>query len=351
MKIKVFNKLYRRMIGLVTLVFVLLSLMLLFLLFLIFRTSIFNINISEHTYLIVICIGISLLLVSQGMAFFWSRRITKPIAEISEAVDKIAQGNFDVNIKDDGFKYEIKGLAENINKMTEELKSIEVMRSDFVSNVSHEFKAPLATIQGYVTLLSDKNLDEKKRDEYFRLLTESTSQISGLVDSVLRLSRLETQNILARPEEFSLDEQLRLVVLMFETQWSAKDLYLELDLPECKCVAQKDLLYQMWINLIGNAVKFTDNGGKIGVKIIDEDTDFIKVIIYDNGVGMSEDVKNHIFEKFYQGDESRKSQGNGLGLALVHKITELTDCKISVESAENKGTAFTVIVPKNQNKI
>lgn len=347
MKIKGFNKLYRRMIGLVTVIFALLIVLFLILLFLVFRTSIFNvnINISNHTFLIVICSIISLLLVSQGMAIFWSRRITKPIAQISEAVDNIAQGNFDSKIEVKGFKHEIKVLAENINKMAEELRSIEVMRSDFVSNVSHEFKAPLATIQGYATLLSDDNISEEKAREYLKLLTESTAQLSGLVDNVLKLSRIESQNIMAKPEKFSLDEQLRRVVLMYEQQWSEKDLYLDLDLPLCECVGQKDLLNQMWINLVGNAVKFTENGGKIGIKLSDNG-DAVKVVVSDDGIGMSEEVKKHIFEKFYQGDESRKSQGNGLGLALVKTIADLTGCTISVESELNKGTSFSVTVPK-----
>lgn len=347
MKLKVFNKLYRRMIFLVFFVFAMLVLLFLFLLFLIFRTSIFDIStISENTSLIVICSVISLLMVSQGMAFFWSRRITKPIITISAAVDEIAQGNFDVHIDDSKFKYEVKVLAENINKMTEELKSIEVMRSDFVSNVSHEFRAPLSTIQGYVTLLSDPKISEQQRNEYFSLLAESTGQLSGLVDNVLKLSRLETQNIKSKPVKFSLDEQLRRVVLMFEQQWSKKNLYLDLDLPECEIVGNKELFNQMWINLVGNAVKYTDCGGKIGIRLDASLKDYITVEIYDDGIGMTEEVQKHIFEKFYQGDTSRKSQGNGLGLALVKTAADITGSTIDVKSEPQKGSTFTVKIPK-----
>ena len=347
MKLKVFNKLYRRMIFLVFFVFAMLVLLFLFLLFLIFRTSIFDIStISENTSLIVICSVISLLMVSQGMAFFWSRRITKPITTISAAVDEIAQGNFDVHIDDSKFKDEVKVLAENINKMTEELKSIEVMRSDFVSNVSHEFRAPLSTIQGYVTLLSDPKISEQQRNEYFSLLAESTGQLSGLVDNVLKLSRLETQNIKSKPVKFSLDEQLRRVVLMFEQQWSKKSLYLDLDLPQCEIVGNKELFNQMWINLVGNAVKYTDCGGKIGIRLDASLNDYITVEIYDDGIGMTEEVQKHIFEKFYQGDTSRKSQGNGLGLALVKTAADITGSTIEVKSQPQKGSTFTVKIPK-----
>lgn len=347
MRLKVFNRLYRRMLFLVCFVFGLLVALLLFLLFLLFRTSLFDITtISENASLIVICAVISILLVTQSMAIFWSKRITKPISTISRAVDEIAEGNFEVSIDDSKFKDEIKALAGNINKMAEELRSIEVMRSDFVSNVSHEFRAPLAAIQGYVALLGDDSITESQRKEYYTLLAESTRQLSGLVDSILKLSRLETQNIISKPVKFSLDEQLRRAVIMFENEWSAKEIDLELDLPGCECTGNEELLNQIWVNLIGNAVKFTDKGGKIGVKIEDTGKYYIVVKISDNGIGMSEEVKKHIFEKFYQGDSSRRRQGNGLGLALVKSVAVHTNCRISVESEVGKGTTFTVKVPK-----
>lgn len=349
MKLKDFNKIYKRMLGLVSGAFVLLLLLFLFLLFLLFRESVFDVKIiSENTALIVISCVISVLLISQLAAVIWSKRITKPIAKISYAADRVAKGRFDSKIDTSGFMNELKNLGDNINKMTEELNSIEVMRSDFVSNVSHEFRAPLSTIQGYVTLLSNPSLSDEKKEEYFSLLQDSTRQLSGLVDNVLKLSRLESQNIMSKPDEFSLDEQLRRAVLMFEQQWSAKKLELDLDLPPCKFYGNEELLNQVWQNLIGNAVKFTQDNGKIGVKISDTGTGTLKVIISDSGIGMDEETQKHIFEKFYQGDTSHREKGNGLGLALVKTICRLTKSEISVESSPGKGSIFTVTLKENR---
>ena len=344
MKLSKYNKLYRRMLFLVFLVFGLLTILFLFMLFVLIRWFDFA-SVRQNTAIIIFCGVVSLSMVAQVATIFWSRRVTAPLAEISEAVDSIAKGDFEIQLEGGKFKDEIKTLAENINKMVNELKSIEVMRSDFVSNVSHEFKAPLATIQGYVSLLSDKNLPEDTREECYQLLAESTGQLSGLVDNILKLSRLESQNIIAQSKPFSLDEQLRRSVLIFENQWSEKNLYLELDLPQCECVGNADLLFQMWTNLVGNAIKFTDNGGKVGISLTDGEK-YAVVKIYDNGIGMTEEVKRHIFEKFYQGDSSHKAQGNGLGLALVKTVAEHYGCDISVESEPDKGTTFTVTVPK-----
>ncbi|MGN1479180.1 MAG: ATP-binding protein [Acutalibacteraceae bacterium] len=349
MKLKDFNKIYKRMLGLISAGFILLLLLFIFLLFLLFRESIFDVKlISENTALIVISCVISVLLISQLAAVIWSKRITSPIAKISYAADQVAQGKFNTKIDTTGFMDELKSLGNNINKMTEELGSIEVMRSDFVSNVSHEFRAPLSTIQGYVTLLSNPSLSNDKKEEYFSLLQDSTRQLSGLIDNVLKLSRLESQNIITKPDEYSLDEQLRRAVLMFEQQWSSKNLELDLDLPPCKFYGNEDLLYQVWQNLIGNAVKFTPDNGKIGVKISGEGTDTVKVTVSDSGIGMDEETQKHIFEKFYQGDTSHREKGNGLGLALVKTICRLTKSEISVESSPGKGSTFTVTLKENR---
>lgn len=298
--------------------------------------------IEPHTWLTAAAAVLSLLIISQFVALLWINRITKPAAQISKVVGQVARGQFDVRIDCSDFKNEMLDLGNNLNKMIEELNSIELMRSDFVSNVSHEFRAPLSTISGYVTLLSSPNTTEEKKNEYFELLRESTRQLSSLVDNVLKLSRLQSQNILPKKSTYSLDEQLRRAVLMFEMDWSEKELELDLDMPECEYCGNEEMLSQVWTNLIGNAVKFSHQGGKIGVKLDDSDPDYITVAISDTGEGMSEDVQRHIFEKFYQGDSSRKSEGNGLGLALVKGICQLTDSSISVESAPEKGSTFTV---------
>lgn len=347
MNLKSYNKLFRRILFLVSFVLAALILLFLMLLFLILRDEFFSVKlISENVSLVIIISIISLLIISQGITIYVSKRLIRPVRAISETVNEIASGNFDAKINPSDFKAEMRGLADNIDTMIKELRSMEVMRSDFVSNVSHEFRAPLSTIQGYVTLLSNPSISDEKRDEYFKLLTESTQQLSGLVDNVLKLSRLESQNIVEKKVNFSLDEQIRRAVLMFEQQWSEKELNLELDLPECEFYGVQNMTSQIWINLIGNAVKFTENGGTIGVKIDTSQSDKISVTVYDNGIGMTDDIKNHIFEKFYQGDTSRKSNGNGLGLALVNTIVHLLEYEITVESEIEKGSSFTVTMPR-----
>lgn len=347
MKLKSFNKLYRRTIAVVFAMFALTVLLFIFIIFLLARTNLFGEEIiSENTGLIVVACIVSLLLLAQGITIFWSRRINRPVEIISKAVNSVAQGNFDVQIDSSKFKSEMRNLADDLNKMIKELKSIEVMRSDFVSNVSHEFRAPLSSIQGYVTLLSNSELTEEQRNEYFSKLSESTRQLTGLVDNVLKLSRLESQNIVTETRAFSLDEQLRQAVLIFEQQWSQKNIWLDLDLPKCEYNGNEEMLNQMWTNLIGNAIKFTDENGEISISLDNSQKDFVFVTISDNGVGMTEDVKTHIFEKFYQADTSRKAEGNGLGLALVKTIADLTNSTVYVESEIGKGSKFTVNLPK-----
>lgn len=347
MKLKSFNKLYRRTLAIVFVMFALTVLLFLFIIFLLTRTSLFDREIiSENTGLIVVASIVSLIILAQGITIFMSRRFFKPIRIVSDAINRVAQGDFSVQIDSSKFKNEMKNLANDLNKMITELNSIEVMRSDFVSNVSHEFRAPLSSIQGYVTLLSNPTLDTEQRNEYFTKLSESVRQLSGLVDNVLKLSRLESQNIVSETKLFSLDEQLRQAVLMFEQQWSQKKIWLDLNLPECEYNGNEELLNQIWVNLIGNAIKFTDENGEIGISIDNTQKDFVIVTIADNGVGMSDDVKAHIFEKFYQGDTSRKAEGNGLGLALVKTVSDLTNSTITVESELGKGSKFIVRLPK-----
>lgn len=347
MKLKSFNKLYRRTLAIVFVMFALTVLLFLFIIFLLTRTSLFDREvISENTGLIVVASIVYLIILAQGITIFMSRRFFKPIRIVSDAINRVAQGDFSVQIDSSKFKNEMKNLANDLNKMITELNSIEVMRSDFVSNVSHEFRAPLSSIQGYVTLLSNPTLDTEQRNEYFTKLSESVRQLSGLVDNVLKLSRLESQNIVSETKLFSLDEQLRQAVLMFEQQWSQKKIWLDLNLPECEYNGNEELLNQIWVNLIGNAIKFTDENGEIGISIDNSQKDFVIVTIADNGVGMSDDVKAHIFEKFYQADTSRKAEGNGLGLALVKTVADLTNAVVSVESELGKGSKFTVKLPK-----
>lgn len=273
-----------------------------------------------------------------------SKRILRPIRTLSKATEEVAKGNFSVKIgipKD----YEFALLAKNFNKMVHELSSIETLRNDFVSNVSHEIKTPIASIQGFAKLIQDKNLDDDERSEFTDIIISESSRLSKLTSNILKLSKLENQEVITGKAEFALDEQIRCAILIMEPEWSKKGIDLDIDLDKVSIIGNEDLLQQVWLNIIGNAIKFTEKGGTIGIKLMDLQ-DKIVIKVSDNGVGMNEETRRHIFDKFYQGDKSHLSEGNGLGLSLVKRIIELCDGEIKVRSKLNYGTTFTIELPK-----
>lgn len=200
---------------------------------------------------------------------------------------------------------------------------METLRNDFIVNVSHEFKTPIAAIEGYATLMQDQELSPEERADYSRLIIESTRQLSSLSSNILKLSKLENQEIVGGKKEFALDEQLRQALLLLEAQWNDKGINLELTLEPVVYYGNEELLMQVWLNLLSNAIKFTDNGGEVAVSLLSAE-DAVTVRIADSGTGMTEEVMKRIFEKFYQGDKSRSAEGNGLGLPLVRRIVELS---------------------------
>lgn len=273
-----------------------------------------------------------------------SKRILRPIRTLSKATEEVAKGNFSVKIgipKD----YEFALLAKNFNKMVHELSSIETLRNDFVSNVSHEIKTPIASIQGFAKLIQDKNLDDDERSEFTDIIISESSRLSKLTSNILKLSKLENQEVITGKAEFALDEQIRCAILIMEPEWSEKGIDLDIDLDKVSIIGNEDLLQQVWLNIIGNAIKFTEEDGTIGIKLMDLQ-DKIVIKVSDNGVGMNEETRRHIFDKFYQGDKSHLSEGNGLGLSLVKRIIELCDGEIEVRSKLNYGTTFTIELPK-----
>lgn len=221
-----------------------------------------------------------------------------------------------------------------------------MLRNDFVENVSHEFKTPLTAIEGYTTLLQKPDLSEEKRLEYTRRILVNTQRLNALTGNILLLSRLENQQMQVRRERYCLDEQLRECILLLEDDWSSKEIELDIDLTDCEITANRDLLAQVWQNVIGNAVKFTPRGGKISVALRQSDTG-AEVAVADNGCGMTGEQQRHMFEKFYQGDRSRSTQGNGLGLALAKRIVDLHGGTIQVQSAPDQGTKMTISIPNN----
>ena len=271
--------------------------------------------------------------------------VERPVQEITEAAEKIIQGDFSVRIKprnkigaDDTF-YRI---IECFNKMAQELGSVETLRTDFIANVSHEMKTPLAVIQNYGTLLQTPDLSEEKRMEYAKGVTDGSRRMADMMTNILKLNRLENQQIYSQATEFDLGEQLCECLLQYENVWERADIEIDTDIAEDVTVkADAELLSLVWNNLFSNAFKFTEAGGKVSV-LLTTDGQYAVVKVQDSGCGMSSEVGAHIFEKFYQGDTSHATRGNGLGLALVKRVVDIMQGEISVESVLGKGSTFTV---------
>ena len=244
---------------------------------------------------------------------------------------------------------EIGELAENFNKMVKELNNNEYLSKEFISNVSHEFKTPIASIQGFAKLLKDDKTTEEEKTEYLDIIIEETDRLANLSNNIQKLSRLENKDIVKLEDKIILDEQIRKCILMFNQKLDEKNINITMDEKNLKVISNEELLQQVWINLINNAIKYTPENGQIEVKL-EEEEKYVIVEIKDSGIGIDEKKQKRIFEKFYQVDSSHATEGNGLGLAIVKKIVELHGGTISVESKVGEGSSFKVKLSKN-NKI
>ena len=273
------------------------------------------------------------------------RRFVRFVERLNEALKQIANGNYEITLEGTPPVQEIREIISNFNVMTRELSATEMLRSDFIENVSHEFKTPLAAIEGYAALLQQPDLTEENRREYTDKIIAATRRLNGLSENILLLSRLEHQESLPETESFSLDEQIRENILLTEPIWSKKGIELTVDLEDCTFQGNRELLAQVWQNIFGNAVKFAPAGGVISVSLCCSH-DRIAVRFSDNGPGMTEEERKRAFEKFYQADRSRSSSGNGLGLTLAKRIVDLHGGNIEIKSQPNHGSEFIILLPQ-----
>ncbi|MBQ2818757.1 MAG: HAMP domain-containing histidine kinase [Clostridia bacterium] len=302
-----------------------------------------NINRAAKLTLINV-VGLSLIFTLLDLL---RRRFTvaRPIKKITDAADKIMQGDFSVRIEpmkgrmgDDSFN----PIIDCFNKMAEELSGTETLRTDFIANVSHELKTPLAVMQNYATMLQNPHITDEQREEYAKSISAASRRLADLISNILKLNKLENQQIAPQKQLFDLGEQLCECFLAFEEIWDRKNISIETDIAENIVVASdRDMLSLVWNNLFSNAFKFTPEGGQVTLQL-EAEGDHAIVRVIDSGCGISRDVGARIFDKFYQGDTSHATQGNGLGLALVKRVVDLTECDISVESQVGKGSTFTV---------
>lgn len=281
------------------------------------------------------------LLLGGAVAVYVGKVIIRPIQKIGEACREVSEGNFAVRVPEDEQIDEIRIMAKQFNAMTYDLSHIETLRTDFVANVSHEFKTPISSIDGYATLLQNPSLSEEKRMLYTQKILENSRRLSNLTSNMLLLSKLENQETVTDNKQFRLDEQIRKTILLLEDKWCKKNIEFELELPLTMYYGSERLLEQVWFNIIDNAIKHSFEGGTIDVRIKSAES-AVLVEIEDHGEGMSDEIIKHIFEKFYQGDSSRKEEGNGLGLALVKRIIGICGGKITVQSQPGSGSLFIV---------
>ncbi|MGN0804656.1 MAG: ATP-binding protein [Candidatus Coproplasma sp.] len=292
--------------------------------------------------------GIAFLSLTATVIDLLRRKVTvqRPVEEILSATDKIASGDFSarLNISHDYGRYnEFDFIKENLNKMTAELEKTEVLHTDFIANVSHEIKTPLAIIQNYASALQNENLDGETRKKFAQTLVGASGRLNSLVVNILKLNKLENQQLTPEYSVINLNEMLAEAVLSYEEKIDEKGIMLDCDIEEAQIYSCADYLEIVWNNLISNAVKFTEEGGRIGVKLKNTDGKAV-VEISDTGCGISAETGKHIFDKFYQGDTSHAKEGNGLGLALVKKVIDLIGGQIFVESELNKGATFKVVI-------
>lgn len=298
---------------------------------------------------VIILMTVISLVIGIVLAFFSSRIPLKPINELINKMNRLAAGDFKARLK---FGPTLSShpafmeISTSFNTMAEELENTELLRSDFINNFSHEFKTPIVSITGLAKLLAKGNLSEEQKELYLRSIEEESIRLSAMATNVLSLTKLENQVILTDLSYFNLSEQIRSAVLLLETKWSDKDIDLRLDFEEFGIEANEELLKEVWINLIDNAVKFAPREGVVELDVTGDDNSLC-VKISNTGSEIPPDKQKKIFNKFYQADESHATQGNGIGLAIVKRVVELHSGDIEVASGDGV-TSFTVILPKKQ---
>ena len=282
------------------------------------------------------------------LSSFVGRLVINPLRSLIVANKEIKRGNYHVRVSGQTPIGELNALIQSFNDMADELESTNLFRNDFINNFSHEFKTPIVSIRGFARQLQKDNehhlLTDGQRKEYTDIIAYESDRLVRLSSNILMLTKFENQQIVTDKTEFYLDEQLRHVLLILEKQWSSRSIEPELDLEEVKYNFNEEMLSQMWLNLIGNAIKFSPDGGTVKIRCKKKEG-CVVVDIIDCGEGMDSDTLRRIFDKFYQGDTSRRSDGNGLGLAIVKRIAELANGEITEKSEKGKGSTFRVKLP------
>lgn len=299
---------------------------------------------APKVFLNVFVLSFLFTIVTFWFGYFTSSRHVREILRFS---DKVSKGDYKVRLDTNETNFDphgYKAIKKNLNKMAEELCSVETLRTDFISNVSHELKTPLAAIQNYATLIQGSNLSDEEKSDYSKQIVQNVTNLSSLITNILKLNKLENQKIFPTVKEINISELVCECMIGFEQIWEEKNIQIEADIgEEVSVYTDSELLKIVVNNLISNALKFTEKGGKVGIKVEGFNKNGAVISVSDTGCGIDSKTGNHIFEKFYQGDTSHNGQGNGLGLALVKQIVDILGYEINVESEVGIGSIFTLI--------
>lgn len=287
----------------------------------------------------------SSVIVGAVVTSFISKHFVDPIQKLGKAMEQIADGDFSVRLEDQSSSKEVMEIYTGFNMMAHELGAIEMLQSDFVSNVSHEFKTPINAIEGYSMLLQGSENLDGDQNQYVEKILFNTQRLSSLVSSILLLSKLENQQIQTKKTTYRLDEQIRQSIVAKEPEWAKKDIEFDVDMDSITYTGNEPMMRHVWDNLIGNAIKFNPPCGLVRLRLM-QNTDSIQFLIDDSGPGLSEEAQKHIYDKFYQADSSHKQEGNGLGLALVKRILTLENGSVQAENLSGGGCRFCVILRK-----
>lgn len=279
-----------------------------------------------------------------AISFLVAIKGLRPILKMSDAIARVAEGDFSVRFEEKHLIKEISQMAECFNIMTEKLNNINTLHNDFISNAAHEFRTPLSVIEGYAELLEKEQVSNIERIQYANQINRVTNKLSAVVNNILYLSKIDVKDIKFEKELFNLSESIREVLIMLESKWTAKGIFVDLELQDYLYLGNKEMLEEVWNNLISNAIKFSDVGGRLKIATL-QNEDIATIVITDNGIGMTKETQKKIYDKFFQVETSRSLEGAGLGLSIVKRIIDLHQGKIYVDSELNHGTTFTIDLP------
>jgi signal transduction histidine kinase len=302
---------------------------------------------SDNAYIGIFILLLITCIMAAVVTFVGGKLILKPLRNMLTSMKKLASGDFSVRTNLSGFLIprELRQFSEEFNITAKELGGIEIMRSDFVNSFSHEFKTPIVSMRGFAAILKNNELSDADRDEYLNVIIQESDRLATLATNVLNLTKIENQFVLSDIKPFNLSEQIRRAILLLDAKWSNKNLDMNIQLEEVFYTGNEDMLYQVWVNLLDNSIKFSNDGGELEIRLR-ETPESVLFTLRDYGCGMNSETKTHAFDKFYQGDHSRTVDGNGLGLSVVKKVLSLHDGSITIESKPGEGASISILLPK-----